>query len=88
MMVLGVMRVKTATFLTVNQKANAKKSLWSQVTNCSSNYLTYTIDGEIARFGFKIYKQMNFYFQPVFMSMQVFQNKLLDVKAAKKTDIP
>ena len=47
MMVLGVTRVKTATFLTVNQKANAKKSLWSQVTNCSSNYLIHTIGDKI-----------------------------------------
>ena len=43
MMVLGVTRVKTATFLTANQKANVKKSLLSQVTNCSSNYLIHTI---------------------------------------------
>ena len=83
MMVLGVMRVKTATFLTVNQKANAKKSMLSQVNNCSFEYSICTI-----QFGFKYYKQMTFYFKPVFMSMQVYPNKLLDAKAAKKTDTP
>ena len=42
----------------------------------------------IMQFGFKYNKQMTFYFKPVFMSMQVYPNKLLDAKAAKKTDIP
>ena len=83
MMVLGVTRVKTATFRTANQKANAKKSMWSQVTNCSSNDSIYTIV-----FGFEYYKHMIFCFKPVFMNMQVYPNKLLDAKAAKKTDTP
>ena len=42
----------------------------------------------IIQFGFKYYKQMPFYFKPVFMSMQVYPNKLHDAKAAKKTDTP
>ena len=87
MMVLGVMRVKTATFRTANQKANAKKSMLSQVKNCSFDYSICTIE-RLAQFGFKYYKQMTFYFKPVFMSMQVYPNKLLDAKAAKKTDTP
>ena len=85
MMVRDVTRVKTATFLTANQKANVKKSRWSQVTKCSSKYSIYTI---VMQFGFKYNKQMTFYFQPVFMSMPVYPNKLLDAKAAKKTDTP
>ena len=84
MMVLGVTRVKTATFRTANQKANAKKSMLSQVKNCSFDYSICTI----GQFGFKYNKQMTFYFKPVFMSMQVYPNKLLDAKAAKKTDTP
>ena len=86
MMVLGVMRVKTATFRTANQKANAKKSTWSQVTNCSFNDSIYTIAEK--KFAFKDYKLTTFYFKPVFMSMPVYPNKLLDAKPAKKTDTP
>ena len=88
MMVLGVTRVKTATFRTANQKANAKKSMWSKVTTCISNDSIYTIGEKIIQFGFKYYKQMPFYFKPVFMSMQVYPNKLHDAKAAKKMDTP
>ena len=41
-----------------------------------------------ALFGFEYYKHMIFCFKPVFMNMQVYPNKLLDAKAAKKTDTP
>ena len=69
MMVLGVMRVKTATFRTANQKANAKKSTWSQVTNCSFNDSIYTIAEK--KFAFKDYKLTTFYFKPVFVSIKM-----------------
>ena len=42
----------------------------------------------VALFGFEYYKHMIFCFKPVFMNMQVYPNKLLDAKAAKKTDTP
>ena len=40
------------------------------------------------KFIIKYEKHEPFCFKPVFMSMPVYPNKLLDAKAAKKTDTP